>query len=123
MYPLSYFIGIPLLPVCNGKDANRFKIVALQNKNDLQVIKYNKNTNYYPELISATVKLGCYLTSSDEFQFLYHFELNGYVHDLTPSSVLDISYQTTYQDVAFTQEEAIALRHFLFNCRVTLNAG
>ena len=123
VYSLSSFIGIPLLPVCNGKDSNGFKIVALQNKSSSRVIKYNKNVNYHPELISATGKLGCYLTCSDEFQFLYHSELNNYVHDLTPSSVLNISSQTTYQNVAFTQGEATALRNFLFQYRVNLNVG
>ena len=123
MNPLSSFIGIPLLPVCNGKDSNGFKIVALQNKSSSRVIKLNKNIHYHPELISATGKLGCYLTCFDEFQFLYHSELNNYVHDLTPSSVLNISSQTAYQNVTFTQEEATALRHFLFQYHVSLNAG
>ena len=123
IHSLSYFIGIILLPVCNEKDSNSFKIVALQNKNNSWVIKYSKNIVYHPELISATGKLGCYLTCSDEFQFLYHSELNNYVHDLTPSSVLNISSQTTYQNIVFTQEEATALRHFLFQYRVRLAAG
>ena len=120
VHSLSYFIGIPLLPVCNEKDSNSFKIVALQNKNYSQVIKYSKNIIYHPELISATGKLGCHLTCSDEFQFLYHSELNNYVHDLTPSSVLNISSQTTYQNFVFTQEEATALRHFLLQYHVRL---
>ena len=30
-YSLHYFIGIPLVPVCRGKESNGFKIVALQN--------------------------------------------------------------------------------------------
>ena len=122
VYSLCYFINIPLLPVCNEKDSNRFRIVALQNKSNSRVIKYNKNVNYHPELISATGKLGCHLTCSEEFQFLYHSELNNYVHDLTPSSVLNISSQTTYQNVVFTQKEATALRYFLFQYRVGLNA-
>ena len=121
MYSLSYFTGIPLIPVCNEKDSNGFKIVALKDKSNSRVIKYNKSINYHPELISATGKLGCYLTCSDEFQFLYHSELNSYVHDLTPSSVLNISSQTTYQNVVFTQEEAKALRNFLFQNHFTLN--
>ena len=122
-YSLYYFISIPLLPVCNEKDLNRFRIVALQNKSNSRVIKYNKNVNNHPELISATGKLGCHLTCSDEFQFLYHSELNIYVHDLTSSSVLNISSQTAYQNVVFTQEEATALRHFLFQYHVSLSAG
>ena len=123
IHSLSYFIGIILLPVCNEKDSNSFKIVALQNKNNSRVIKYSKNIVYHPELISATGKLGCYLTCSDEFKFLYHSELNNYVHDLTPSAVLNISSQTTYQNIVFTQEEATALRHFLFQYCVRLTAG
>ena len=87
------------------------------------MIKFNKSIHYHPELISATGKLGCYLTCSDEFQFLYHSELNNYVHDLTPSSVLNISSQIAYQNVTFTQEEATALRHFLFQYRNYLNVG
>ena len=114
VHSLSYFTGIPLLPVCNEKDSNAFKIVALQNKSNSRVIKYSKNVNCHPELISATGKLGCYLTCSEEFPFLYHSELDDYVHDLIPSSVLNISSQTAYQNVVFTQEEATALRHFLF---------
>ena len=121
VHSLSYFTGIPLLPVCNKKDSNGFKIVALQNKRNSQVIKYDKNITYHPELISATGKLGCYLTCYEEFQFLYHRELNNYVHDLTPSSVLNISSKTAYQDVVFTQEEATALRHFLFQYSFRLN--
>ena len=119
-YSLYYFISIPLLPVCNEKDSNRFRIVALQNISSSRVIKYNKNVNNHPELISATGKLGCHLICSE---FLYHSELNNYVHDLTPSSVLNISSQTAYQNVVFTQEEATALRHFLFQYHVSLNAG
>ena len=123
VHSLSYFTDIPLLPICNEKDSNGFKIVSLQNKNNSRVIKYSKNIIYHPELISATGKLGCHLTCSDEFQFLYHSELNNYVHDLTPSSVLNISSQTTYQNVIFTQEEATALRHFLFQYRARLTTG
>ena len=123
VYSLSFFIGIPLLPICNGKDSNGFKIVALQNKSSSRVIKFSKSINYHPELISATGKLGCYLTCSGEFQFLYHSELNNYIHDLTPSSVLNISSQTSYQNVIFTQEEAKALRHFLFQYHINLNVG
>ena len=122
-YSLSSFIGIPLIPVCKGKNDNGFKVVALQNKNNSKVIKYNKNTNYHPELITAAGKLGCHLTCFEEYQFLYHSELNNYIYDLTPSSVLNISSQTSYQNILFTQEEAIALRHFLFQHRFNLNSG
>ena len=107
---------IILLPVRNEKGSNHLGFVALQNKSNLWVIKYSKYVNYHPELFSATGKLGCHLTCSDdqEFQFLYHSKLNNYIHDLTPSSMLNISSQTAYENVVFTQEEATALRHFLF---------
>ena len=123
VHSLSCFIGIPLVPVCNEKTGNGFKVVALQNKNNSKVIKYNKNTIYHPEVITAAGKLGCHLTCFEEFQFLYHSELIYYVHDLTPSSVLNISLQTSYQNIVFTQEEAIALRYFLFQYRFNLNSG
>ena len=123
VHSLSYFIGIPLIPICNEKTDNGFFTVALQTKSNSKVIKYNKYTNYHPELITAAGKLGCRLTCYQEFQFLYHFELKDYVHDLTPSSVLNISSQTSYQKILFTQEEAIALRHFLFHYRFNLNSG
>ena len=120
---LSSFVGITLLPVCNGKSTNGFKVVALRNKSASQVIKYNQSTNFYSELIDAAGKLSCLLTCSDEFQFLYHFELTNYVHDLTPSSLLTISSQVRYQSVAFTHDEATALRHFIFQYRLKLNKG
>ena len=123
VHSLSCFIGIPLVPVCNEKTGNGFKVVALQNKNNSKVIKYNKYTIHHPEVITATGKLGCHLTCFEEFQFLYHPELIYYVHDLTPSSVLNISLQTSYQNIIFTQEEAIALRHFLFQYCFNLNSG
>ena len=118
---LSSFVGITLLPVCNGKSTNGFKIVALQNRSVSQVIKYNQSANFYSELIDAAGKLSCFFTCSDEFQFLYHFELTNYVHDLTPSSLLTISSQVRYQNVRFTHDEATALRHFIFQYRVKLN--
>ena len=120
-YKLSSFVGITLLPVCNGKSSDRFKVVALQNKSTSQVIKYNQSANFYSELVNAAGKLSCFLTCSDEFQFLYHFELTNYVHDLTPSSLLNISSQVRYHNVVFTHDEATALRHFIFQYRVRLN--
>ena len=120
-YKLSSFVGITLLPVCNEKSSDRFKIVALQNKSTSQVIKYNQSANFYSDLVNAAGKLGCFLTCNDEFQFLYHFELTNYVHDLTPSSLLTISSQIRYQNVVFTHDEATALRHFIFQYCVRLN--
>ena len=120
-YQLSSFVGITLLPVCNGKGSNGFKVVALQNKSTSKVIIYNQSVNFYSELINAAGKLNCFLTCSDEFQFLYHFQLTNYVHDLTPSSLLTISSQVRYQNVVFTNDEATALRHFIFQYPVKLN--
>ena len=120
-YRLSDFVGIPLLPVCNEKKAGGFKVVALQNKHQSCVIKYSKTVNFYSELINASGKLGCYLTCSEEFKFLYHYELTNYVHELTQSSLLTISSQMRYQHVLFTHDEATALRHFLFQYPIRLN--
>ena len=121
-YQLSDFVGIPLLPVCNEKTSGGFKVVALQNKHQSCVIKYNETVNFYPELINAAGKLGCYLTCSEEFKFLYHYELTNYVHELTQSSLLTISSQMRYQHVLFTHDEATALRHFLFQYPIRLNS-
>ena len=121
-YRLSSFVGITLLPICNEKSSRGFKVVALHNKSNSQVIKYNQSVNIYSELIDAAGKLSCYLTCSDKFEFLYHHELASYVHDLTPSSLLAISSQVRYQNVVFTQEEAEALRHFIFQYRSKLNS-
>ena len=123
VHSLSHFVGIPLLPICNSKNYNGFKVVALQNKINSWVIKYNRNVSSRPALIAAAEKLGCNLTCSEDFQFLYHFELNNYVNDLTPSTVLNISSQTSYQNIVFTQEEATALRHFIFQYHIGLNLG
>ena len=121
VHSLSCFIDIPLIPVCNRKTDNGFKMVKLQKKSISCVIMYNKSVNHHPELIMATGKLGCHLTCSDEFQFLYHSELDNYVNILIPSSVLNISLQTNYKNAVFTQEEATALRHFLFQYHVVLD--
>ena len=118
-HDLHHFMDIPLLPIINGRKSDCFQIVSLQNRNDSWVIKYS---NCHPDLVAATSKLGCYLTCSDKFQFLFHSELNKYVHDLTVSSVLNISSShTAYEQAKFTQEEATALRHFLFQRYVGLS--
>ena len=120
-YRLSNFVGITLLPICNEKDSHGFKVVALHNISNSRVIKYNQSVNFYSELIDAAGKLGCHLTCSDEFEFLYHHELSRYVHDFSPSTLLTIASQVRYQNVVFTQEEAEALRHFIFQYRIRLN--
>ena len=123
-YQLSNFVGISLLPVCNDKTSDGFKVVAIQNKHQSRVIKYNQSANFYSELINAAGKLGSFLTSSEEFQFLYHYELTNYVHELTQSSILTISsQQVRYQHVVFTHDEATALRHFLFQYPIKLNSS
>ena len=118
---LSCFVNISLIPVCNDKDSNGFKVVVLQNKKSSKIIEYNRNASFYPELVPAAGKLGCYLTCSEEFNYLYHKELKNYVHDLTPASLLTITSQINYKYIAFTQDEARALRHFIFQYPVGLN--
>ena len=122
-YRLSAFVGIALLPVCNEKNSKGFKVVAVQNKSTSQVIKYNQFGNFYSELITAAGKLSCYLTCTDEFQFLYHSELTNYVHDLNASSLLTIASQGTCHNVVFTHDEARALQHFIFQYPVRLKAN
>ena len=113
-HQLFYFVDIPLLPICNEKSSKGFKVVALQNKSKSLVIKYYRSAYFNPKLIDAVGKLGCSLTCSQDFKFLHRIDLNDYVHDFTPSSVLSISSQMMSQSFTFTQEEAKALRCFLF---------
>ena len=118
---LSYFVNICLIPVSNEKSSKGFKVVALQTRKSSKVIKYSSNASFYPELVSAAGKLGCYLICSEEFDYLYHSELKKYVYDLTPASLLTIASQASYQNVLFTQNEAKALRHFIFQYPVSLS--
>ena len=115
---LSYFIGIPLLPTSysNGKSfkGKGFGVVALQNVSTSRVIKCDKTACLDFQLIKAAVKLGCFLINFQDFKFLNNINLNEYVHEFTPSSLLSISSQMRHQNFTFTQEEAKALRHFLF---------
>ena len=123
-HQLSYFDNIKLVPVCNDKTSNGFKIVVLQKKKASNIIRYDRNANYfYPELVTAGGKLGCYLTSSEEFEYLHHIELKNYVRDLTPASLLTIASQVNYENISFTQNEAKALRHFIFQYLGSLNMG
>ena len=110
-HQLSHFIDIPLVPICNRKNSRGFSVVALQSKSNSKVIKYN---TINPKLIDPVIKLGCSLTCSHEFKFLHHINLSDYVHDFTPSSVLSVSSQMMCQNITFTQEEAKALRYFVF---------
>ena len=111
---LHYFIGIPLLPVSTKKSPKGFSVVALQKIGTSQVIKHDKRAYFHFQLIDAAVKLGCYLTYFEDFEFLYDVNLNEYVYDLTPSSLLSISSQMKHLNFMFTQEEAKVLRRFIF---------
>ena len=117
---LSYFVNICLVPISNEKNSSGFKVVSLKSKNSSKIIHYSRNASFYPELIPAAGKLGCYLTCCEDFKYLYHFELKSYVHDLTPTSLLTIASQINYANVTFTQDEAKALRHFIFQYPVSL---
>ena len=118
---LSYFVNICLIPVSNEKSSEGFKVVALQTRKSSKIIKYSSSANFYPELIPAAGKLGCHLTCSEEFEYLYHSELKKYVYDLTPASLLTIASQASYQNVLFTQDEAKALKYFIFQYPVSLS--
>lgn len=78
-YQLSHFVNICLVPICNGKNSNGFKVIALKSNNSSKIIQYSRNASLYPELIPAAAKLDCYLTCCEEFKFLYHFELKAIV--------------------------------------------
>ena len=118
---LSYFVNIRVIPVGNEKNSNGFKVITLQTRKSSKFIKYSKKASFYPELIPAAEKLGCYLTCSEEFEYLYHAELKKYVYDLTPASLLTIASQANYQSILFTQDEARALRCFIFQYPVSLS--
>ena len=126
VYSLSYFINIPLVPVCGGRNSYGFKVVALTHRNYTHTLVYNRSTSlFYAGLVSGAEKLGCHLTCSDDFPFLYHSELINYVPQLSQSVLLSIAAQTSYQSTVFSQEEAKALKYFLFQHPVSifLNAG
>ena len=126
VYSLSYFINIPLIPVCGGRNSYGFKVVALTYRNCTRTFIYNRSANlFYTGLVSGAEKLGCHLTCSDDFPFLYHSELINYVPQLSQSVLLSIAAQTSYQSTVFSQEEAKALKYFLFQHPVSifLNAG
>ena len=126
VHRLSYFVNIPLVPVCGGKNSNGFKVVALSHRDYTHTFVYNRSASvFYSELVTGTEKLGCHLTCSDDFPFLYHSELNNYVPQLSQSALLSIAAQINYQNVVFSQEEAKALKYFLFQhpVSVSLSAG
>ena len=119
-YSLSAFISIPLIPISNGMQDNRFKVVSLLYKNQSQVIKCSKNEVYDHEWISAAEKLGCYISFSDDFRYLYHPELYNYIHSLSVSSFLNISLRLATKSAMFTSKEAKALRQFIFQYNVQI---
>ena len=121
-HSLLPFVGISLIPICNEKTSNGFKVIPLLQKGKSKLLKFSSSVGYdQANLVSAAGKLGCYLTSSDEFEFLYHSELKNCHRELLPSHLLSISSQSAYQSVTFTQEEAMTLRQFLFQYRINLN--
>ena len=103
-----------MVPICNEKNSNGFKVVALKSKDSSKIIQYSRNASFYPELIPAAGKLDCYLTSCAEFKYSYHFELNSYIHDHTPTSLLTIASEINYTNITLTQDETKALRYFIF---------
>ncbi|XP_065905470.1 sacsin-like [Dysidea avara] len=125
VYSLSYFVNIPLVPVCGGRNSNGFKVVALTHRDYTRTFIYNRSTSlFYTGLVSGAEKFGCHLTCLD-YSFLYHSELNNYVPQLSQSVLLSIAAQMNYQSTVFSQEEAKALKYFLFQHPVSifLNAG
>ena len=112
---LSFFVNIPLIPVCFGKDDNGFKVVELNYQENTQVFICNQSASlFFCELVTAGEKLGCHVTSSEEFAFLDCSKLNSYVPKLSQSLLLGVAIYTDLENIYFSQEEATALRQFLF---------
>ena len=122
---LSFFVNIPLIPVCFGKDDNGFKVVELNYQENTQVFICNQSASlFFCELVTAGEKLGCHVTSSEEFAFLDCSKLSGYVPQLSQSLLLNVSH-ANLENIFFSQEEATALRQFLFyhSINFSLNVG
>ena len=123
---LSFFVNIPLIPVCFGKDDNGFKVVELNYQESTQVFICNQSVSlFFCELVTAGEKLGCHMTSSEEFTFLDCSKLSGYVPQLSQSLLLNAASHTYLENIFFSQEEATALRQFLFyySINFSLNVG
>ena len=118
--PLSSFISIPLVPISNNIKNSKFKVVPLLFKDWSQVIKCRKNDIDNDELITALEKLGCYISFTDDFKYLYHPDLDDYIHGLSVSSVLNISLRFSVKNATFTSKEAKAVRQFLFQRYIQL---
>ena len=126
VHRLSYFVNIPLVPVCGGKNSNGFKVSALTHRDYTHTFVYNRSASlFYSGLVSGAEKLGCRLTCSEDFPFLYHSDLNSYVPQLSQSALLSIAAQMNYQNVVFSQEESKVLKYFLFQhpVSISLSAG
>ena len=113
-HSLSPFISIPLVPISNHMKNTKFKVVPLLCKDQSQVIKCSKNDIDDDKLITASEKLGCYISFTDDFKYFYHPELDDCIHGLSPSSFLSISVRLSVKNAIFTTKEAKAIRHFLF---------
>ena len=119
-HSLSPFVSIPLAPISNNMEKSRFKTVPLLNKDQSQVIQCSKNDIHDDELITASEKLGCCMSFTDDFKYFHHQELHEYVHDLSVSSLLEICSKLSVQHEPFTFKEAKALRTFLFQRHIEL---
>jgi len=121
-YPLTHFISIPLVPHSYCQTAEAFKIVPLLLKGNSKVIRCNQAETHSTELITATGKLGCYISCREHFKFFSHLDLDEYVHTLSPSNVLSLLSQHTYiADVKFTKNEADALRELFFQHKIAVD--
>ena len=119
-HSLDYFVCIPLVPISNNLMNSRFRIVCLLQKNQSRVIKCSKNDICDCELITAAEKLGCFISFSEDFKYLYHPDLDNYVHSLSLSSFLNISLRPSIKSAKFTSKQGRALRQFIFQQHVEL---
>ena len=120
-HSLSPFISIPLVPISNHTNNTKFiKVVPLLFKDQSPVIKCSKNNINDDELITASAKLGCYISFTDDFKYFNHHELDDYIHGLSPLSFLSISLRLSFKHATFTTKEAKAIQHFLFQHDIQL---
>ena len=105
-HSLDYFVCFPLVPISNNLINSRFRIVCLLHKNQSRVIKCSKNDICDCELITAAGKLGCIISFSEDFKYLYRPDLDNYVHSLSLSSFLNISLRPSIKSAKFTSKQA-----------------
>ena len=118
-HSLSCFVDIPLVPICGSKNAKRFKVVAYS----LRVFMCNKNAYLcFNELVAGAEKLGCYLTCSEDFPYLHHYDIDGYVPQFSQSCLLNVAQTYNYDNVVLMHKEANAIQYFLFHHPITLNS-